>query len=107
MIQVYGTPICKDCLAMKIIFEQLHVEYQFTNITDNTTNLRTFLQMRDEYPIFQYYKDNAGIGIPFFMKDDQQTFDINEALAWEGIAPVSEEEINRTKEECVIICKKI
>ena len=33
MITVYGSPLCKDCLAMKIIFEQLNVDYQYVNIT--------------------------------------------------------------------------
>lgn len=105
MITVYGTPICRDCLTMKVIFEKLNVEYQYINITENTTNLRAFLQIREETPMFKEFRENAGIGIPFFMKDDKKSFDTNEALSWEGIAPVAEEEINRIREECTLLCK--
>ena len=105
MITVYGTPICKDCLAMKIIFEQLNVEYQYINITGKTLDLRAFLQMREEEPVFTEFKKNGGIGIPFFVKDDKKSFDINEALFWEGIIPVAEDELNRITEECILLCK--
>ena len=105
MMTVYGTPICKDCLAMKIIFEQRKVEYKYINITANTSNLREFLKIREEESMFTEYRTNAGIGIPFFVKDGIKSFDINEALSWEGIAPVSEEEMNRITEECVLLCK--
>ena len=106
MITVYGSPLCKDCLAMKIIFEQLNVDYQYVNITGKSLDLCAFLQMREENPAFTVYKKNGGIGIPFFVKDGKETFDINEALSWEGIAPVAEDEINRITEECILLCKQ-
>ena len=105
MITVYGSPLCKDCLAMKIIFEQLNVEYQYINITGNTLALRAFLQMREEDSVFAEIKKNGRIGIPFFVKDDKKSFDINEALFWEGIVPVAEDELNRIIEECILLCK--
>lgn len=105
MITVYGTPICKDCLAMKVVFEQLNVEYQYINITANTLDLRAFLKMREEEHVFTEFKKNGGIGIPFFVKDDKKSFDINEALSWEGIVPVAEDELNRITEECILLCK--
>lgn len=105
MITVYGTPLCKDCLAMKIIFEQLNVEYEYINVTGQISALREFLQMREEEPVFTEMKKNGGIGIPFFVKDDKKSFDINEALSWEGIAPVAEDELNRITEECILLCK--
>ena len=104
MITVYGTPICKDCLAMKIIFGKLNVEYQFINITGKSTVLGEFIRMRDVNPAFEKCRENGSIGIPCFEKDDMKTFDINEALSWEGFEPVSEDEINRITEECVFAC---
>lgn len=105
MITVYGTPICKHCLTMKIIFERLNVDYQYINITENTSNLHAFLKLREEEPVLIEYKSKGGIGIPFFMKDDKKSLDINEALSWEGIAPVAEEEIGRIVEECSFLFK--
>jgi glutaredoxin-related protein len=105
MITVYGTPICKYCLAMKIIFEELDVDYHYIIITDNTVDLRAFLKMREEEPVFTEIKKNGGIGIPFFMKDDKKSLDINEALSWEGIAPFAEDELNRITEKCGLLFK--
>lgn len=105
MIKVYGTPICKDCLAMKIIFGKLNVEYQFINITGKSLDLLEFIRMRDEDIAFEECRKNGAIGIPCFVKDDMKTFDINEALSWEGFEPVSEDEIKRITEECILVCK--
>lgn len=105
MITVYGTTICKYCLAMKIIFEKLNVEYQYINITADTSDLRAYLQMRENEPVFTDVKKNGGIGIPYFMKGNKKSLDINEALSWEGISPVSEDELNRITEECGLLFK--
>jgi glutaredoxin-related protein len=90
---------------MKIIFETRNVDYKYINITNKSTVLRDFLHMRDEEPMFLEYKKNGGIGIPFFVKGVKKSLDINEALFWEGIAPVAEDEINRITEECILLCK--
>ena len=90
---------------MKVVFEQFNVQYQYINITANTVDLRAFLRMREEDPLFTEYRKNGGIGIPFFMKDDKKSFNINEALSWEGIVPVAEDELNRITEECILLCK--
>jgi len=105
MMKVYGTPLCKDCLAMKVIFGKLNVEYDFFNITEKSTNLLEFVCMRDKESAFDGCKERGGLGIPFFVKGDKKTFDINEALSWEGIGPVSEEEIARITEECALVWK--
>lgn len=104
-LTVYGTPLCKDCLAMKIIFGQKNVEYDYVNITGRSVDLGDFIRMRDQDSVFQSVKENGEIGIPFFVKEEKKTFDINEALSWEGIQPVTQEEIDRITEECVLICK--
>ena len=90
---------------MKIIFERLNVEYRYINITGNTSSLRAFLQIREDEPMFAEYRKNGGIGVPFFVKDGRKSFDINEALSWEGIAAVADDEVNRITEECVLLCK--
>lgn len=74
MLKVYGTPICKDCLAMKIIFEELGVEYEYVKITDNTTNLKEFLKIRDQEELYAGLRKDGGIGIPLFVKDGMMSF---------------------------------
>ena len=105
MLKVYGTPICKDCLAMKIIFEELGVEYEYVKITDNTTNLKEFLKIRDQEELYAGLRKDGGIGIPLFVKDGMMSFDINEALTWENFERISEEKLARITEECVLLCR--
>lgn len=94
MLKVYGTEICVDCRNYKAIQEKRGFEAEYIDITENTTNLKAFLEIRDEDPAFEPVKVRHGIGIPLFVREDgAKTFDINEALAWIGQEPVKEDEI--------------
>jgi glutaredoxin-related protein len=93
-MKVYGTDICIDCRNYKAIQESRGFEAEFVNITENTTNLREFLSIRDNDSVFNAVKENGGIGIPLFVREDgTKTFDIDEAFSWIGQKPVCEEEI--------------
>lgn len=94
MLMVYGADICRDCMAMKKIFADKEIEYKYIDITFNTDNMRGFLAIRDHADIYEEVrnKECGGIGIPLFVKDERMTFDINEALAWEGKEPVETSE---------------
>lgn len=105
MITVYGTPLCKDCLAMKIIFEQLHVQYKYINITENTKNLKEYMNIREKEDVFKSLKEKGGVGIPYFVDGERKTFDINVALSWENLGPVAEEELERITLECELLNK--
>ena len=88
-MKVYGTPICIHCRHYKAIQKERGFEAEFIDITKNTDNLKKFLAMRDEEPLFEQVKKNYGIGIPFFVNEDgRKTFDLNEALSWMGEKPV-------------------
>lgn len=102
MLKVYGADICKDCLAMKVIFKERHVKYEYISITDNTTNMREFFGIRDQVELYAPLRtpNGAGIGIPLFIKDDRMTFDIREAMEWEGMEPVSEAELQHITDLC-------
>ena len=94
MLKVYGTDICIDCRNYKVIQENRGFEAEYIDITENTTNLKEFLQIRDNEPIFGSVKERNGIGIPLFVNEDgTKTFDINEAFVWIGQPPVEEDEI--------------
>lgn len=105
MLKVYGADICKDCLAMKVIFEEKGVNYEYISITDNTPNMRAFLGIRDHAQLYEPLRvpDKAGIGIPLFIKEDRMTFDIQEAMEWENIQPVTDEEL----QHITAICEKL
>ena len=93
-MKVYGTDICIDCRNYKAIQKNRGFEAEYIDITENTTNLKEFLTMRDEEELFAPVRENHGIGIPLFVREDgAKTFDINEAFAWIGQPPVEDEEI--------------
>lgn len=105
LITVYGSLLCKDCMATKIIFEKLNVNYKLINITEKSVILHEFIVMRDKDEFFRGIRDNGKVGIPFFTKGEQKSFDINEALSWEGFKPIPQSELDRITEECVLLCK--
>lgn len=93
-MKVYGAEICIDCRNYRAIQKARGFEAEYVEIIENTTNLKEFLAIRDNDPMFEVVRANGGIGIPLFVKEDgTKTLDINEALGWIGQPPVKEEEI--------------
>ena len=94
MLKVYGTDICIDCRNYKAIQKKRGFEAEYINITENTGNLKAFLEIRDKDSVFVPVKERGGIGVPLFVREDgTKTFDIDEALSWIGEESVKENEI--------------
>ena len=101
MIKVYGSEICIDCRNFKAIRDARGFTAEYIDITENTSNLKEFLKIRDCDPLFDIVKEYHGIGIPLFVNDDgEKTFDMDEALEWIGQPPVKEEEIVEKRTNC-------
>ena len=93
-MKVYGAEICIDCRNYKAIQKARGFEAEYIDITANTANLREFLKIRDNDPVFATVRENSGIGIPLFVREDgTKTFDYDEAFSWIGQEPVKDEEI--------------
>lgn len=102
-MKVYGAEICIDCRNYKAIQNSRGFEAEYIDITENTKNLREFLQIRDTEELFEPVKEHHGIGIPLFVREDGvKTFDINEAMSWIGQSPVEEDEIVEKGMACSI-----
>lgn len=100
-MKVYGTSICIDCRNYKAIQEARGFEAEYVDITENTTNLKEFLSIRDNDQVFEDVRARGGIGIPLFVNEDgRKTFDIDEAFAWIGQPPVKDEEIVEHMNSC-------
>jgi glutaredoxin-related protein len=99
-MKIYGTDICIDCRNTKAVFEARGLAYEHVNITENTTNLKEFLALRDHEALFVPVRENSKIGIPCFVREDgAMTLDINEAMSWLGQPEVREEELPEKREE--------
>ena len=100
MLKVYGADICIDCRNYKAIQKSRGFEAEYIDIISNTTLLKEFLEIRDCDPAYESVRENHGIGIPLFVREDgAKTLDINEAFSWIGQSPVEEDEIVERREE--------
>ena len=106
-MKVYGAEICIDCRNYKAIQQSRGFEAEYVDITADTTNLREFLSIRDNEPIFDEVRAHNGIGIPLFVREDgQKTFDLNEAMSWINQPAVEDHEIVEKIMACSIYgCK--
>lgn len=103
MIKVYGAEICVDCRNYKAIQKNRGFEAEYIDITENTKNLREFLEIRDQDSVFEPVKARHGIGIPLFVREDgAKTFDFDEAFSWIGQPPVKPDEIVEKRSTCGI-----
>lgn len=103
IMKVYGSQICSGCRNYKAVQQSRGFEADYVDITASTANLREFLRLRDQDPIFDSVRERGGIGIPFFVNEDgRRTLDMNEALSWIGQEPVREEELTDTPSSCSV-----
>ena len=87
-MKVFGSEICGDCRSFKALMAERGFEVEYVDITESTANLREFLHMRDTEPAFDSVRENGGIGIPAFVREDGMvTLDLNTALGWIDQAP--------------------
>ena len=70
MLKLYGSKICRDCVEAKAALEAKGVEFEFVEITENVSNMRTFLHYRDTEPALAPGKAEGRICIPFLVKED-------------------------------------
>lgn len=100
-MKVYGSDICIDCRNYKALQAIRGFEAEYIDITENTGNLREFLQIRDTQPIFDEVRSRGGIGIPLFVREDgAMTLKLDEALAWLDQAPAQQWELPEKRDFC-------
>ena len=78
MLKIYGSMLCKDCIACREDLDRAGVKYEFLDFADVLAARKFFFAMRDRVPVFDLAKENGAIGIPCIV-DDQG----NVMLNWE------------------------
>lgn len=78
MLIVYGTMLCKDCVACREAFDQAGVSYEYRDFGDDILHLKEFLKLRDASAVFDQVKENGGIGVPCIVTPEGQI-----TLNWE------------------------
>ena len=76
---IYGTDLCKDCVACKQDLDNACVTYEYRNISNDLMHMKEFLRLRDQEPVFAEVKADNRIGIPAIIADDGTI-----TLTWEA-----------------------
>lgn len=80
MLKIYGSRLCKDCVACLEALDHRGVAYEFLDFSENLRNLKEFLALRDQNPLFTQAKKEGKIGIPCIVGEDGAL-----SLTWEDI----------------------
>ena len=78
-ITVYGTRQCPDTCSCLDALEAAHIPADFKDISQ-LENLKEFLSIRDNDPIYDPVKARGGVGIPLLVKDGVRSFEWNDLL---------------------------
>ena len=78
MLKIYGSMLCKDCVECVDDLKKENVEFEFLDFADSLLNLKEFLKIRDENPLFDAVREKGSIGIPAIVKEDGSV-----SLDWE------------------------
>lgn len=78
-IIMYGAEICPDCVDAKEKLTSAAVDLDYRDITESVKTLKEFLAFRDHDEMFAQVIEAGGIGIPFFiLEDNTKTFDLRD-----------------------------
>lgn len=70
MLKIYGSDLCKDCVAYKGVLDAHQVAYEFINITESMANLKAFLALRDSSEAFAKVREKGTVGVPCIIEED-------------------------------------
>lgn len=70
MTKIYGMDTCPDCTYLYDQIKGRENEFEYINIGDHVRNLKEFLKIRDNSPVFDECKKNGYAGIPCFVFED-------------------------------------
>lgn len=69
MLTIYGSMLCKDCVACREALDQANVPYRYLDFGEDLGNLKEFLKLR-ELPLFEEIRREGKIGIPCILRED-------------------------------------
>ncbi len=80
MLKIYGSMLCKDCIACREALDGAGIAYEFLDFASELSNLKEFLKIRDTNDLFIPVKQEGQIGIPCIVREDRSV-----ALDWESV----------------------
>lgn len=78
MLKIYGSMMCPDCVRCREDLDKAGVRYEYLDFADSLWNVKCFLNLRDQEPVFADVKAAGKIGIPCIVREDGSV-----TLSWE------------------------
>lgn len=78
MLKIYGHMQCPDCQNCRADLDRAQVEYEYLDFAVSLRNLKEFLDIRDNSPVFAAVREKGSIGIPCIVREDGTV-----TLSWE------------------------
>ncbi len=101
MIKIYGSKLCPNCEHAKLNFDYYHIPYEYIDINESLKNLKEFLYIRDNNPMYDEIKKKNLIGIPTIALDnDSYTFDWCTILKDAGATVILDLDTKEVKKTC-------
>lgn len=69
MIKVYVMSTCPDCFKVKSQLQD-NPYFQLVDLGEHVHNLKEFIRLRDNNPVFDPIKEKGYLGIPCFVLED-------------------------------------
>lgn len=69
-MKIYGSMLCPDCVQCREELDKKGISYEYLDFSDNLRNLKEFLALRDNNPVFSSVKEEGRIGIPCILLPD-------------------------------------
>ena len=69
-MQIYGSMLCPDCVECCKDLDAAGTSYVFCDFANDLKNLKDFLKLRDNNPVFDAVKQEGKIGIPCIVYPD-------------------------------------
>ena len=80
-VTVVGSHLCPDTLYALNKLVEAGMEIEFKNMSASLPDLKVYLKLRDEEPMYEKVKAGGGIGIPcFILEDGTKTMDLKDVL---------------------------
>ena len=70
MLRIYGSMLCRDCVACVEDLKKANVEFEFLDFADSLLHLKEFLKIRDGSELFDSVRERGSIGIPAILLED-------------------------------------
>lgn len=80
MLKIYGSMLCPDCVACRADLDRAGVAYEYLDFAENLMNLKEFLKIRDNNPLFDEIRGAGKIGIPCIVTENGEV-----TLDWETL----------------------